>query len=66
MRSLGQFVGHVWHAVKTPADEQRERHELRREVEQQTREADGGKLTVRRTTIEEVEFERESGSSHGP
>jgi hypothetical protein len=55
MRGLGRFVGHVWGAISTPADG-RETVEVRREVEQETR--DG--VILRRTTIEEIELPKDS------
>jgi len=62
MRSLGEFAGHVWHSIRTPVEDGR--REIRREVEEHSHEAPGGRVTVRRTTIEEVEYERgEAGSS---
>lgn len=56
MRSLGRFTGHLWHAVcATP---RRDRSEVRREVEETEGELpDGRRVTLRRTTIEEVEIE---------
>ncbi len=59
MRSLGEFVGHIAHAVKTPAKGQTEKREVRREVELEERETNQGKVTLRRTTIEEIEVDRE-------
>ncbi|MFI4898313.1 MAG: hypothetical protein ACIARR_10860 [Phycisphaerales bacterium JB059] len=55
MRGLGRFVGHVWGAISTPADD-RETVEVRREVEQERR--DG--VILRRTTIEEIELPKDS------
>ncbi len=53
MRGLGRFFGHVWGAVTTPAEGgERRRVEVRRDTEEQTR--DG--VTLRRTTIEEIEL----------
>jgi hypothetical protein len=55
MRSLGAFVGHIAHAVRSDprrvATTARTR-EIRREVEEEAR-PDG--LVLRRTTIEEIE-----------
>lgn len=54
MRSLGRFTGHLWQAVR--ADPARDRSEVRREVEETESELpDGRRVTLRRTTIEEVE-----------
>src|SRR5262249_10022984 len=54
MRSLGEFFGHIVRAVRTdPSGAQR--REVRREVEEETRDTPAGKVPPRRTTIEEVE-----------
>ncbi|TVQ75253.1 MAG: hypothetical protein EA380_11350 [Phycisphaeraceae bacterium] len=53
-RSLGRFVGHLKHAIS--ADVSRNRHEIRRETTEETRETPSGTVTLRRTTIEEVEL----------
>lgn len=55
MRSLGEFVGHIVRGVKTPV-ETPVRHQVNRHVEEETRDTPAGKVTLRRTTIEEVEF----------
>ncbi|HMN95601.1 MAG TPA: hypothetical protein PKC43_05185 [Phycisphaerales bacterium] len=50
-RSLGEFVGHLWSAVRhdpTPG--------ARREVRRVVEEEDRGDVVLRRTTIEEVEL----------
>ena len=52
MRSLGEFVGHVWKGVKTDPSHEQQRQTLRKSVEEEQR--DG--VTLRRTTIEEIEF----------
>lgn len=62
MRSLGQFFGHLGQAIRTdPAKADKtapEKHEVRREVEEREETTpDGRKVTVRRTTIEEIELE---------
>lgn len=59
MRSLGEFVGHIVHAVRTPTPKN-DRRELRREVETDKRDTPQGKVTLRRTTIEEIEVEKDS------
>lgn len=50
MRSLGEFCGHIVKAVK--ADPTRDKRTLRKTVEQEDR----GNVTLRRTTVEEIEF----------
>jgi hypothetical protein len=63
MRNLGEFFGHIAHGVKAdparPATQKpaARKQEVRREVEEREETApDGRKVTVRRTTIEEVEI----------
>jgi hypothetical protein len=60
MRSLGEFVGHLWFAARTDPSRypDRRKHELRREVQEEQGETPAGKVTLRRTTVEEVEVER--------
>ena len=64
MRSLGEFVGHIVRAVKTdpgaPArpGAGKDRVEVRREVAEERRDTELGPVTLRRTTIEEIEIER--------
>ena len=50
MRSLGEFVGHVFKAVRS--DPARRRAVLDRKVQEEQR----GNVTLRRTTIEEIEI----------
>lgn len=60
MRNLGRFFGHLGRAIKTdPAatgTEQQAAREVRREVEHEETTGPGGeRVTLRRTTIEEIE-----------
>lgn len=52
MRNLGAFFGHVWAGVRADPGAPRTRREVRRRVEEESR--DG--VILRRTTIEEVEL----------
>lgn len=54
MRSLGEFVGHIVKAVKS--EPRRKRVELNRTTQQEHR----GNITLRRTTIEEIEVHKRS------
>ncbi len=57
-RSLGEFFGHIVHGVRGDLNAAKpERREVRREVEEREGEVDGKKVTLRRTTIEEIEIE---------
>lgn len=60
MRSLGEFFGHIVRGARTPVSGP-ERHEVRREVQEETRETAQGKVTLRRTTIEEVVIDPDAG-----
>lgn len=61
MRSLGAFFGGIWHGVRTDP-EKPEQVETRRDVEEEILETeDGGRMTLRRTTVEEIEVERGRG-----
>ncbi len=60
MRSLGEFVGHIAHAVRTSPD--RESHR-RTTVETEHRRTPEGRMILRRTVIEEIEIERDERAS---
>jgi hypothetical protein len=63
-RNLGEFFGHIWSGVKAdPQKPAARKQTLRRDVEERSQPAPGGKVTVRRTTIEEVEYEADEGGS---
>lgn len=55
-RSLGEFFGHIWRGVTK--DVATDKREVRRTVEEEERDTPQGKVTLRRTTIEEVEIRR--------
>ncbi len=55
MRCLGEFVGHILHAVKSDSTTK----EVNRTVEQKKE----GSRTLRRTTIDEIEIRREDTKS---
>lgn len=54
-RSLGEFFGHIARGVK---GEVAPPTEVRRTVEEETRDTAEGKITLRRTTIEEIEIRK--------
>lgn len=60
MRLLGEFVGHIAHGVKadpaTGRGTSSVKHEVKREVSEETHETPQGKVVLRRTTIEEIEM----------
>ena len=53
MRSLGEFVGHIWHAAAKDPDPDKERTVVRHEVEESERDTPGGKVTLRRNRMYE-------------
>jgi len=55
MRCLGEFVGHIVHAVKSNSTTK----EVNRTVEQKKE----GSRTLRRTTIDEIEIRQEDTKS---
>ncbi|MGI9015150.1 MAG: hypothetical protein ACR2GY_13015 [Phycisphaerales bacterium] len=63
-RSLGEFVGHIARGVKTRVDERGDavvREEVKRTVEETT---DERGVTLRRTTIDEIEFPANTTASN--
>ncbi|MHC4590444.1 MAG: hypothetical protein ACYTAQ_14225 [Planctomycetota bacterium] len=50
MRSLGEFIGHIVKAAKT--DPSKQQTVISKDVEEEDR----GNITLRRTTIEEIEI----------
>ena len=57
--SLGQFVGHIWKGAR--ADVAREKREVGRKTEEtSTTDAQGRSVTLRRTTIDEIEIHAEN------
>lgn len=64
MRALGLAVGDFWRTV-TGAPPPVQRTEVRREVEEREAETAAGRVTLRRTTIEEVEVRPPAGPRTG-
>ena len=58
VRNIGRFTGEIWRAIKTPA-ESTQKHEVNRTTETEERHTEDGKVTLRRTTIEEIEIEKD-------
>ena len=56
MRYLGEFVGHIVRGVKS--DPSKRTQVVRKEIEEEQR----GNMTLRRTTIEEIEVTRRTES----
>jgi hypothetical protein len=60
-RSLGEFFGHIWRGVKTDPKQLAKsgdatRVKTREHHEEEVRETPQGKMTIRRTIIEEVDL----------
>lgn len=58
VRNIGRFTGEIWRAIKTPANSS-EKHEVKRTTETEERQTEDGKVTLRRTTIEEIEISKD-------
>lgn len=56
-RSLGKFTGEIWRALTAPASG-KQTHEVKRTIETEERDTPSGKVTLRRTTIEEIEIDK--------
>jgi hypothetical protein len=56
-RSIGRFFGEITKAVRTPAD-QPDTKQISRRTETEERDTPQGKVTLRRTIIEEVDLHR--------
>jgi hypothetical protein len=54
MRCLGEFIGHIVRAVKSDV----RTHEVNKIIEEKT----DGKMTLRRTTIDEIEIHGEEST----
>lgn len=61
MRSLGQFVGHIAKGLTAPTG-RATTHEVRRSIEEEERETPAGRVTLRRTVIEEITLPPASSS----
>jgi len=58
MRSLGEAMGILWQAATKDTDATIEKKTVKHEVEETHHDAPDGRITLRRTTIEEIEFEQ--------
>ena len=60
VRNIGKFTGEIWRAIKSPLPTSpKETHEVSRTVETDVQETDAGKVTLRRTTVEEIEVTKQ-------
>lgn len=60
MRSLGEFVGHIWAGVRAAPDGRRT-VQVSERTETERRETSRGEVTLRRTIIEEVDLPADDG-----
>ena len=61
MRSLGEAIGILWHSATRDVGSNIERTTVKREVEETHHDSPEGRVTVRRTGIEEIEFDPDGG-----
>lgn len=63
MRSLGEFVGHIVRGVKAPADspETADSTVVKHDVKEAVQDTPAGRVTLRRTTVEEIRIEPMEG-----
>lgn len=68
MRSLGEFLGHIWHAATADVTGSAGPgpREVRRDVREEQREMPGASVTLRRTTIEEIVVDPKRTPEHRP
>lgn len=59
-RAVGRFFGHLWHATTKPVAPESETHTVSRGTQEARGELDGKPVTLRRTTIEEIEIRDDS------
>jgi len=55
-RNIGRFTGELWRAIRSPVGSSK--RQVSRTVETEHRTTESGKVTLRRTTIEEIEVDR--------
>ncbi|MDF1869822.1 MAG: hypothetical protein P1U30_05480 [Phycisphaerales bacterium] len=55
-RAVGRFFGHLWHSTTKPVDTKKETTTVSKSTQESQGEINGQKVTLRKTTIEEVEF----------
>jgi hypothetical protein len=56
MRGLGLALGDLWSVVKTGKTKPPKKHVVRQRVEEEEKDTPQGKVTLRRTVIEEIEI----------
>ena len=64
LRSLGEFFGHVARGFKAPLTPPPKRTVVREEVQEQRVETPRGQVTLRRTTIDEIEGPAAAKNDH--
>jgi len=68
MRNLGLTLGDLWSVIKTGRTKPATRNTVRRSTEESTHDTPQGKVTLRRTVIEEIAVEppaKQAGGDQG-
>ena len=55
-RAIGRFFGHLWHSTTQPAQTDSESTIVSQTTEEADAEINGQRVTLRKTTIEEIEI----------
>lgn len=55
-RAVGRFFGHLWNATTKPVEADSESTIVSQSTEESDAEINGKQVTLRRTTIEEIEY----------
>lgn len=55
-RAVGRFFGHLWNATTKPVEPDSESTIVSQQTEESDAEINGKQVTLRRTTIEEIEY----------
>ncbi|MEQ9208037.1 MAG: hypothetical protein RLN78_11775 [Phycisphaerales bacterium] len=55
-RAVGRFFGHLWHSTTKPVDTKKETTTVSKSTQESQGEINGQKVTLRKTTIEEIEI----------
>lgn len=58
-RAIGRFFGHLWSATTKPVEPGTESEVVSQTTEESQGEIDGQRVTLRRTTIEEIEVHKD-------
>jgi len=62
-RAIGQFFGHLWHSTTKPTQPDSHTETISKTTQETNAEINGNKVTLRKTTIEEIEYRDNPGKS---